>query len=112
MKPVNGFYAKIPAGRPKLLNATVIVENPGQHVTYFGAAGREMGQLVKDQFDVLYAEGADNARVLPICLHTFIAGQPFRWKHLAAALDYIVGHDHVWLATGGEINDWYRANHC
>ena len=38
MKPVNGFYAKIPAGRPKLLNATVAVENPGEHVTYFGAA--------------------------------------------------------------------------
>ena len=39
MKPVNGFYAKIPAGRPKLLNATVAVDNPGEHVTYFGAAG-------------------------------------------------------------------------
>ena len=78
---------------------------------YFGATGEDMGQLIRDQFDVLYAEGADNARVLAICLHTFIAGQPFRWKHIAAALEYIAGHDHVWHATGGEINDWYRANH-
>ena len=78
---------------------------------YFGATGEDMGQLIRDQFDVLYAEGADNARVLAICLHTFIAGQPFRWKHIAAALEYIAGHDHVWHATGGEFNDWYRANH-
>jgi peptidoglycan/xylan/chitin deacetylase (PgdA/CDA1 family) len=79
---------------------------------YFGASGPEMGQMIRDQFDVLYAEGADNARVMPICLHTFVAGQPFRWKHISAALAYIAGHDDVWLATGGEVNDWYRANHC
>jgi len=78
---------------------------------YFGATGENMGQMIKDQFDVLYEEGADNARVLAICLHTFIAGQPFRWKHISAALEYIAGHDHVWHPTGGEINDWYRANH-
>ncbi len=78
---------------------------------YFGATGEDMGQLIRGQFDVLYAEGADNARVLAICLHTFIAGQPFRWKHIAAALEYIAGHDHVCHATGGEINDWYRAKH-
>lgn len=78
---------------------------------HFGASGEEMGQMIKDSFDVLYAEGADTARVLPICLHTFIAGQPFRWKHILAALEYIAGHDDVWLPTGGEINDWYRANH-
>ena len=78
---------------------------------YFGATGEDMGQLVRDQFDVLYAEGADNARVMAICLHTFIAGQPFRWKHISEALEYIAGHDDVWHPTGGEINDWYRANH-
>ncbi|MDP6474127.1 MAG: polysaccharide deacetylase family protein [Alphaproteobacteria bacterium] len=78
---------------------------------YFGATGRDMGQLIRDQFDVLYAEGADNARVLPICLHTFIAGQPFRWKHISKALEYIAGHRDVWHPTGGEVNDWYRANH-
>ena len=78
---------------------------------YFGAGGQEMGQMIRDQFDVLYAEAADNARVMAICLHTFVAGQPFRWKHISAALEYIAGHDGVWHATGGEINDWYRANY-
>ena len=47
---------------------------------------------------------------MPICLHTFIVGQPFRAKHLREALRYIAGHEGVWFATGDEINDWYRAN--
>jgi len=80
-------------------------------VLYTGTSAPDIGQMIRDQFDVLYEEGAENARVFPICLHTFIAGQPFRWKHISAALEYIAGHDHVWHATGAEVNDWYRANH-
>lgn len=80
-------------------------------VLYTGNSAPDIGQMIRDQFDVLYEEGADNARVFPICLHTFIAGQPFRWKHISAALEYIAGHDHVWHATGSEVNDWYRANY-
>jgi hypothetical protein len=29
-------------------------------------------------------------------------------KHIEQALEYIARHDGVWLATGGEINRWYR----
>ncbi len=76
-----------------------------------GMSAEAFGQIIKDQFDVLYAEGETNSRVFPICLHTFIIGQPFRSKHLEDAYKYITSHDNVWLATGGEINDWYRANH-
>ena len=78
-------------------------------VLTFGITAQGFGQLIKDQFDVLYREGADSARVMPICLHTFIVGQPFRAKHLREALLYIAQHDDVWFATGDEINDWYRA---
>jgi len=74
-----------------------------------GESAADFAASIRDQFDVLYAEGATSARVMPICLHTFLIGQPFRAKHLDAALAYIVGHDDVWLPTAGEINDWYRA---
>jgi hypothetical protein len=46
---------------------------------------------------------------MSISLHPFISGHPFRMKHLEKALGYIAGHADIWLATGGEINDWYRA---
>jgi hypothetical protein len=42
-------------------------------------------------------------------LHPFIVNQPYRHKYLDRALEYIVGHDAVWLATSDEIADWYYA---
>lgn len=75
----------------------------------FGMTAGDFGQLIRDQFDVLYEEGERIPRIMPIALHTFIVGQPFRMKHLAEAFAHIAGHDKVWFATAGEINDWYRA---
>lgn len=74
-----------------------------------GVSASDFGDMIVDQFDVLYAEGAENARVMPICLHTFLVGQPFRAKHLKRAFDYIASHQDVWLTTGDEVNDWYRS---
>jgi len=76
-----------------------------------GASAEVFGQMIRDQFDVLYAEGRERPRIMSISLHPFISGHPFRMKHLEAALGYIASHGDVWLTTGGEINDWYRANY-
>ncbi len=62
-----------------------------------------------DSFDVLYAEGATNGRVLGIALHPFLIGAAHRIKYLDEALAYIAGHDGVWFATGDEIIRAYRA---
>ena len=42
-----------------------------------------------------------------IALHPYIMGQPHRLKHLDHALAYILPHEDVWQATGGEIADYY-----
>ncbi|MBT8447191.1 MAG: polysaccharide deacetylase family protein [Gammaproteobacteria bacterium] len=76
-----------------------------------GISSEAFGDQIIDQFDVLYAEGATNARVMPMCLHTFWVGQPSKFKHLARAFRYIVEHEDVWLTTGDEVNDWYRAEY-
>jgi allantoinase len=70
-------------------------------------SGPDFAQMVMDQFDVLYAEGERSGRVMCLALHPFIINQPFRHKYLDKALEYIVGHDRVWLATSDEIADWY-----
>ena len=69
---------------------------------------KAFGDMIIDQFDVLYNEGATNARCMPICLHTFFVGQPNKFKHLARAFEYIASHKDVWLTTGDEMNDWHR----
>jgi len=62
---------------------------------------------IVDQFDQLYAEGSERPRVLGIGLHPFIAGQAFRAKHVAQALEHIAGHADVWRTTSDAIAAWY-----
>jgi hypothetical protein len=65
------------------------------------------GQMIRDQFDVLYEDGAASGRVMSICLHPFIIGHPFRSKYFAEALQHITSRKEVWLATGSQIIDAY-----
>lgn len=73
-----------------------------------GASGEVFGQMIRDQFDVLYEDALILPRVMSISIHPFITGHPFKMKHFEAALAHISGNDDVWLTTAGEINDWYR----
>jgi peptidoglycan/xylan/chitin deacetylase (PgdA/CDA1 family) len=68
------------------------------------------GQTIKDQFDVLYEDGAKTGRVMSICLHPFLIGQPHRSKYFDDALKHITSRREVWVTTGAEIIDWYRKN--
>ena len=61
----------------------------------------------KDQFDRLYSEGQESARIMCIALHPYVIGVPHRIGYLEKLLDYITSHEDVALMTGGEILDWY-----
>lgn len=61
-----------------------------------------------DQFDRLYQEGADNARVMAISIHPYLTGAPHRIKYLEMLYDHILSHPDVALMTGSEILDWYK----
>jgi peptidoglycan/xylan/chitin deacetylase (PgdA/CDA1 family) len=69
----------------------------------------DFGKMIRDQFDVLYEDGAKSGRVMSICLHPFLIGQPHRSKYLADALAHIASRQDVWIATGAEILDGYKA---
>ncbi|WP_406854219.1 polysaccharide deacetylase family protein [Alsobacter sp. KACC 23698] len=60
-----------------------------------------------DQFDRLYQEGADNARVMAISIHPYITGVPHRIRYLEDLLDYVAQHEGVAFMTASEIGDWY-----
>ncbi|MDE2604580.1 MAG: polysaccharide deacetylase family protein [Burkholderiales bacterium] len=63
----------------------------------------------RDQFDRLYLEGAQSARVMAISIHPYLTGVPHRIKYLEALYDYILGHEGVVMWTGEQILDWYRS---
>ena len=68
-------------------------------------------QMIKDQFDTLYREGSEQARVMCIALHPFLIGHAYRIGWLDKALAYIKGHEDVWFTTAGEIAEWYYENY-
>lgn len=70
---------------------------------------QDFERRIIDSFDVLYEEGANNARVLGIALHPFLIGSPHRIRYLDRALAHIASHRDVWFATGSEIIAAYRA---
>jgi peptidoglycan/xylan/chitin deacetylase (PgdA/CDA1 family) len=72
-----------------------------------GMTGDEFYCAVVDQFDQLYADGAQTGRVMALALHPFATGQAFRAKYLDKALEHIVSHDGVWLTTSDDIADFH-----
>jgi len=63
----------------------------------------------RDQFDRLYEEGAENARVMAISIHPYVTGVPHRIKYLEQLLDYVQGHEGAVFMTASEIGDWYTS---
>ena len=60
-----------------------------------------------DQFDRLYAEGKDRAKIMALAIHPYISGQPHRIKYLEQIYDYVNKHEGVLHWNGAEILDWY-----
>jgi allantoinase len=74
-------------------------------------SGEAFARMIRDQFDVLYEDGAKTGRVMAISLHPFLIGHPHRSKYFANALAHVTSRQDVWLATGSEIADWYKKNY-
>ena len=72
-----------------------------------GHPAEEFLRRGRDQFDRLYAEAAENARVMAISIHPYITGVPHRIGYLEALLDHVGGHEGVAWMTASQIGDWY-----
>ena len=76
-----------------------------------GASTSEAVEVFKEQFDVLYAEGAESGRLMSVGLHPHVIGQPFRVRAVREFIEYVKRFDGVWWATREEIAEWYLKNH-
>ncbi len=98
--------------RGRLISVPYSLEMNDTVVLLFNAGSpRYYAEILKRQFDQLYEEGAENGKVMCIPLHPFLIGQPHRIGPFAEALEYITGHDEVWITTGREIAEWYDAHY-
>ena len=60
-----------------------------------------------DQFEQLYADSRDSARVMALVVHPYVMGAPHRAKYYRRALQDIHAHKDVLFWTGEQILDWY-----
>lgn len=65
--------------------------------------GDEFFTYLKDSFDVLYAEGASHPKMMTIGLHARLLGRPGRIGALHRILDYMAGHERVWITRREDI---------
>ena len=72
---------------------------------------RRYGQMLRDNFDRLYQEGAESGTVMCIPTHNYQVSCPHRLKAFEEALEYITGHSDVWITTGREIARHYIDKH-
>jgi allantoinase len=58
---------------------------------------------MRDAFDVLYREGADEPKMMSVGLHDRLIGRPARIEGLVRFLDHVERHERVWICRGIDI---------
>jgi len=75
-------------------------------------SGDQFYAYLKDTFDYLYAEGrAGRPKMFSIGLHCRLVGRPGRIAALKRFIEYVQGHDKVWIARRIDIARHWAANH-
>ena len=72
-------------------------------------SGDQFFAYLRDSFDVLYAEGETAPKMMSIGLHCRLVGRPGRAAALMRFLDYVQGHERVWVATRADIARHWHA---
>ena len=62
-----------------------------------------------DQFEQIYEDSADSARVMALVVHPYIMGAPHRLKYYKQLLTEIRARKDVLFWTGEQILDWYAS---
>ncbi|RYF97653.1 MAG: allantoinase PuuE, partial [Caulobacteraceae bacterium] len=92
-------YYDIRYGAPQLIVPYTLDTNDMRFAAPQGFnSGDQFFTYLKDAFDVLYAEGETAPKMLSIGLHCRLVGRPARLASLARFLDYVMGHEKVWVA--------------
>ncbi len=100
------------AGKPHLVIPYTLETNDMRFATAQGFnTGDQFYTYLKDTFDVLYAEGASQPKMMSVGLHCRIVGRPGRFAALQRFLDYVEKHKQVWVCRRADIARHWHANH-
>jgi allantoinase len=78
-------------------------------------SGTQFFDYLKDSFDTLYREGDPNGldapKMLSVGMHARLLGRPGRIASLERFLDYVAGHEQVWICRRVDIARHWIARH-
>lgn len=101
------------SGRPQLI-VPYSLDNNDSRMQRGGdyAGGNDFFSYNRDLFDWLYKQGLDGRpRMMSLGLHARIIGRPGRIAGLLRLLDYMQGHDAVWLTSRAAIARHWIEHH-
>lgn len=73
--------------------------------------GDQFYSYLADSFDILYTEGSEEPKMMSVGLHCRLVGRPGRIAGLARFLDYVRGHDNVWICRRIDIAEHWKKFH-
>jgi allantoinase len=73
-------------------------------------AATEYRNRAIDQFNQIYSDSADSARIMALVVHPYIMGAPHRSRYFREALEHMRAHKDVVFWTGERIHDWFVAS--
>ena len=73
--------------------------------------GDEFFTYLKDSFDILYAEGETRPKMMTVGLHARLIGRPGRIGSLHKFLDYVQGHDRVWVCRRDDLARYWAEHY-
>jgi allantoinase len=70
-------------------------------------AATEYRNRAIDQFNQIYSDSRDSARIMALVVHPYIMGAPHRSRYFREALEHMRTHKDVVFWTGEQIHDWF-----
>ncbi len=99
------------AGRPHLVVPHTFATNDNKYARGWWGTSDDFFTWARDSFDVLYAEGATQPRLMSVSLHLRVSGHPGRSAGVARFLDYVLQHPDVWVCRRVDVARHWRAVH-
>jgi allantoinase len=90
-------------GKPHLIVPYTMTNNDSKYMRSGMTTSDQFFSLCCDAFDMLYAEGKTQPKMMSVGLHMRITGHPARASGLARFLDHVLKHPDVWVCRRSDI---------
>jgi allantoinase len=97
-------------GKPQLVVPYSLVNNDGKYAGWMGTSDQWFS-FIRDAFDLLYAEGAKQPKMMSVGLHMRLIGHPARAAGLQRLLDYMMQRKDVWITRRVDIAQHWAKTH-